>query len=190
MSSMFTFNDGIPAANNNPSADQPIMLQNNVATLGILAVDHVTFNLPLGGTHKQVTITSKNTPAAPTDPISVLYTANGTASTVAQAFFVNQNATFPVSSICAFGSFVSTAPAVVPTFLTQFNINVAGVARTGTGYTIPLVTNTTTGSGVCAIVTSTSPAFPPVYSFSAGVLTINSAAGFGSTTFNFIILQI
>ena len=51
----FTFNAGIPAANNNPSVDQPVMLQNNIATNGIIAVDHVGFNISNGGEHNKVT---------------------------------------------------------------------------------------------------------------------------------------
>lgn len=58
----FTFNDAIPAAPNNPSADQPDMLQNNISTNAILDVDHITFNTANGGKHKYVRIP---TPVAP-----------------------------------------------------------------------------------------------------------------------------
>lgn len=51
----FPFNTTIPAANNNPSDDQPIMQQNNVSSYGILNVDHVTYGLTNAGTHKFVT---------------------------------------------------------------------------------------------------------------------------------------
>jgi hypothetical protein len=51
----FPFNTGIPAANNNPSADQPIMQLNNVSSYGILDVDHVTYGIVNAGTHKSVT---------------------------------------------------------------------------------------------------------------------------------------
>jgi hypothetical protein len=51
----FPFNMGIPAANNNPSADQPIMQQNNVSSYGILGVDHVTYGIVNAGTHTSVT---------------------------------------------------------------------------------------------------------------------------------------
>lgn len=50
----FTFNSLIPAANNNPSADQPDMLTNNVSTRGIIAVDHFGFDVANGGRHLQV----------------------------------------------------------------------------------------------------------------------------------------
>lgn len=52
---LFMFNSSVPAAANNPSNDQSPMLQDNQSTLGILGVDHITFNLNNGGQHKQVT---------------------------------------------------------------------------------------------------------------------------------------
>lgn len=121
---MFVFNDGIPAAANNPSVDQPDMLTNNQSTEGILAVDHVTFNSvgpagggnpgASGGQHLQVTFNGKNVPVGlPTDPISTLYANNviatatntASASTVSALFYRNQNGTLPVSMIKAFGLF-------------------------------------------------------------------------------------
>lgn len=47
----FTFYPNIPNAPNDPEDDQPLMLQNNVATNGIIAVDHVGFNAGNGGYH-------------------------------------------------------------------------------------------------------------------------------------------
>lgn len=114
----FTFNTAVPAANNNPSVDQPDMLVNNQSTDGIINVDHISFNAMNGGQHKQVTFNNKNVPAAQTDPQSVLYTTNviaaafntASASTVAEMFFRNQNAgggnnSLPISMIKAFGAF-------------------------------------------------------------------------------------
>lgn len=54
----FSFNDAIPATNNNPSVDQPDMLTNNISTQGILGIDHYSFNDNDGGWHKQVTLPS------------------------------------------------------------------------------------------------------------------------------------
>lgn len=59
---LFPFDTTIPAANNDPSADQPIMLQNNISTAGIIAVDHIGFGVANGGTHKQVTLTNEPAP--------------------------------------------------------------------------------------------------------------------------------
>jgi len=52
--SLFPFNTGIPASGDNPSVDQPGMLQNNVSTNGIIGVDHNTFNNNLGGYHTDI----------------------------------------------------------------------------------------------------------------------------------------
>jgi len=52
--SLFPFNTGIPASGDNPSVDQPLMLQNNVSTNAILAVDHNTFNVNQGGYHQDI----------------------------------------------------------------------------------------------------------------------------------------
>ena len=49
----FVFDDTIPASNNNPSQDQPDMLANNVAALGIMNVDHIGYNQTNGGLHRQ-----------------------------------------------------------------------------------------------------------------------------------------
>lgn len=49
----FTFFPNIPNAPNDPADDQPDMLQNNVATNALIAIDHVGFNNPVpnGGYH-------------------------------------------------------------------------------------------------------------------------------------------
>lgn len=47
----YAFNDGVPASGDNPSADQPEMLKNNISTAGLIGVDHVGFNLSDGGYH-------------------------------------------------------------------------------------------------------------------------------------------
>lgn len=69
----WTFNSGIPAANNDPSVDQPGMLNNNISTIGILGTDHVTFNSngPVGppngggGQHLQISFNGNNVPSVP-----------------------------------------------------------------------------------------------------------------------------
>lgn len=49
---LFTFNTGIPASGNNPSADQPEMLINNISADGFAGTDHYGYNTGLGGYHK------------------------------------------------------------------------------------------------------------------------------------------
>jgi hypothetical protein len=64
--SLFTFNTSIPAAQNNPSADQSPMLQNNLSTEMLIGVDHVTFNAMGGGEHTAITFNQPPDPYVPT----------------------------------------------------------------------------------------------------------------------------
>ena len=77
-----SYNLNIPNGPDNPSTDQPNMKTNTNSISSFVAVDHVGFNSSSGGTHLQTTYSSKNTPAAQTDPQSVQYTASGVASSV------------------------------------------------------------------------------------------------------------
>lgn len=61
----FTFDTTVPAANNAPKNDQPIMQINNASTAGLIAVDHVGFNFPDGGYHKIIHQTPQS------DPVSI-----------------------------------------------------------------------------------------------------------------------
>jgi hypothetical protein len=77
----FSYNDAVPAANNNPSVDQPDMQINTLSTDQILAIDHISFNTNNGGQHKQITFNIDNAsgfPYIPTIPTSppVLFTQN------------------------------------------------------------------------------------------------------------------
>jgi hypothetical protein len=58
----FTYNLNIPAANNNPSADQPNMKTNTNSINSILNVDHFPFAAGNAGRHKQVTLTNEAAP--------------------------------------------------------------------------------------------------------------------------------
>lgn len=60
----FTFTTSIPAANNAPASDQPLMLTNNVSTSSILNIDHYSFNNNSGGLHKQVTLPVESIPSS------------------------------------------------------------------------------------------------------------------------------
>jgi hypothetical protein len=182
----FIYDETIPAANNNPSSDQPVMQANALAITQLIAVDHVTFNSADSGKHEQVTFVDKNTPAAQTDPQSVLYTANGVANTKADLKFVNQNATFPLNSLRAFGLFslLNGTPPTITTIGTQsFNIaSASGINLTGSiaRFTVTLSANVTTGNDVGIVLsksftdsTSSVNYFGQLYSFAAGVLTFD-----------------
>ncbi len=153
----FTYNV-VPISSDNPSADQPLMLQNTNSNISWAAVDHVGFNSggsggagSSGGQHLQVAFNSKNTPAAPVDPISVLFTANGTSSTVAQLKFVNSNVTFPLNALVAYG--VGTSAGITQ----SFNINAGAFVKLGVGqYQITLTPNATTGTTFGVNVTAVS----------------------------------
>lgn len=86
----FTFNSNIPAASNNPSSDQPLMLTNNQSTEGIIGIDHVTFNTLGGGQHLQVTFNGNNVPIPPVVP-PILFT--NTIAGLPQLFFYSGDAT-------------------------------------------------------------------------------------------------
>lgn len=143
--SSFTFYPNIPNAPDNPSFDQPLMQINSQSTNGLIGVDHVTFNqfnpsnTPQspgqgGGQHIQVTFNSKNVPVGtPTDPLSILYTNSGVASTVADMYFKNQNSIFPISAVRAFGIINGTSGVTDPN---QF-INLTSSGGAGT-YSITL----------------------------------------------------
>lgn len=86
----FIFNDGIPAAGNNPSNDQPIMLSNNVANAAIWEVDHIGFNTNGGGLHEQVTFLANQTaPGLPSGSVAALYSNlnNGIFGNLSSLFF-------------------------------------------------------------------------------------------------------
>ncbi len=196
--SSFTYNRDIPDAPNNPSNDQPKMKINTNATDDLIAVDHVSFNTSPGGTHKQVTISSKNAAGAQTDPQSVVYTGSGTASTVSQLFYRTQNATLQLSAIRAW-ALVDGATGLV---IGSQSRNVSGVVRNSAGnYTVTLTANAVSSANFTVLVSYQNP-FPspnttrsPIYSIT-GVGTFNlyfttsSAATADVTNFSFQVLQI
>lgn len=152
------YNLGIPDPTHNPSNDVSNMQSNNDAISTIWTQDHTGFNtssssVPLSGLHKQVTLTTKNTPGAQTDPSSVVYTANGVASSVAQLFFVNQNATYHLSPVRAWASFVGTG--ALGLIATTQKSNVVSINHNATGsYIITLTANAVSGTTYGVIVST------------------------------------
>lgn len=127
----FTFNNAIPSANNDPSADQPDMLINNQSNLSIWAVDHRTFNVANGGTHLQVSMADQAAPAIPGGLTSVLFSNLQGGQSV--PFWKNALATYniaiytgaispiatgytrlPGGIIMQWGQIVSTSTAITP----------------------------------------------------------------------------
>jgi len=183
--SSFTFNPNIPAAANNPSNDQPDMLQNNMSTNSLLAVDHVSFNTNNGGQHLQVTLpaTTYVVPGAQTGNASVIYPNEGETVTAAQLYYVNSQATIQLSAIRAW-AFCDSAGAI------QNNqaVNIASIVHAGTGiFNVTLTTNAVSSAQFAIIVSSAQYAFnattrPPV--------STSTITGTGTFTLNFFTLNL
>lgn len=187
----FAYNSSIPATNNNPSSDQPIMQTNAAAIENFVNVDHVDFNNSNCGKHLQVTINSKNLPIAQTDPQSVIYTGNGIASTVSQLFYVNQLATFPLSTLRAYANF--TVSGTTMTATNFFNVNVGaitGVHIPGTVvFTIPLLSGATSSNDVGIMFTATPfSANLGSWSIAGNVITFNPTFTSASAGFTVVML--
>jgi len=162
----YSYNTSVPATNNNPSTDQPDMLTNTQSINSIIGVDHVSFNTASGGTHQQVTFSSKNTPAAQTDPQSVLYTASGTGSSNALLSFRNAAQIFPISIIKAYARFTFAAPSTV-TIQQSFNIS----SITCASATSPFVINFTTAMATSNYGVFLTPSFGSGSGFIISALT-------------------
>jgi len=191
----FTYNNAIPAANNNPSVDQPDMLINGQSIESLIAVDHISFNTANGGTHKQVSFNNIAAPGAQTNPASILYTVAGTASTNSDMRFRNQNGIFPVNLIRAFALVDGPAGGVVA----SQSINIVSATRNSAGnYTIVMDPNTvgstnyfvvgsaTRGLGNIALTFN----YSIVNATTFNVFTQFNAAGLDPTTFGFVVIQI
>jgi len=90
------YNLNIPAANNNPSQDQPKMQTNTNAINTLISLDHFTFADSQAGRHKQVTLTNEAAPGL-NGGNGVLF-ANLTAGQ-SQPFWQNAVGTFQIPVI-------------------------------------------------------------------------------------------
>ncbi len=136
----FTYFPNLPNAPDYPGDDQPGMQTNAASTNSILAVDHVSFNVSSGGTHKQVTFSSNNE-AAVTASVPVLFTntqdgaGNALPGGIAQLFMYtgtaaqskNQYNSLSTGSVLLFGGiilkwgyFTTVAGAATVTFANAF----------------------------------------------------------------------
>lgn len=192
----FSFNTGIPAANNNPSADQPIMQTNNASTKSILAVDHVTFGTAPAtvgssdGQHLQVTFNGKNAAGAQVDPLSALYTGSGTASTNADLFFRNASGIFRPNMIKAAGVF--TTVAVTGAVALDMGVNISSISyNSGTqAVTVNLTAGAVNGTTVIVFINGGSGPTPG-WTFAANTLTLAIVTPASSgRKMSFAILQV
>lgn len=187
---MVTYNRDIPDAPNNPSNDQPKMRQNTNATYDILNVDHITFNETNGGYHKQVNFQLKTSHATPTDPQSVLYTADGVANTVSELYFSNQNGVYNASSLKAFGLFSTQNTNGAVPITTSVNVSSITASANGQTNTIALSAGTVVGTTVMVVATLSNGGSVS-WSYALNTLTLSISAGStGGQLLSFFVYQI
>jgi len=70
---IYNYNLGIPATNNDPSQDQPNMRINNDSIYNLVGVDHINFGNANNGKHKQVQLQTGNIPPGLINGFETLY---------------------------------------------------------------------------------------------------------------------
>lgn len=190
-----TYNLDIPDGPNNPSDDQPLMKVNTNAVNTILNVDHIGFNDNDGGLHQQVTFNDKNAAGAQTDPESVLYTGSGTASSVSQLLYRNQNGIFQISAIRAWG-YVNGATGAI---INSQSYNVSSVVRNSAGYySITLTANSVSSADfavfACCTRSAANAGLTPNYTITGATTfdlrTLLASSAVDCSSFTFAVIQI
>jgi hypothetical protein len=193
----FSYNNAVPATNNNPSDDQPDMLINTESIEDILAVDHISFNTAGGGQHLQsrynATPTYIAAPGAQSGNNSIAYTQAGTASTAAQYLFKNSNVAVQLSAIRAWATCDSTGA-----FLGSQRVNVTSVSLFSTGvYNVVLATNAVSSNQFAVLIAASSNGTPGMKYLITGVgtfqlqfFTTQVANPLNPTSFSFQVMQI
>ncbi len=192
------YNNNIPDAPNDPSADQPKMRTNTNSTDAIIAIDHYTFADAPAGQHKQVVLAGKNAQGAQTDPSSAVYSASGTASSVSNLIYRNQNGVFPLNCVRAWGLVTG---GVGPAVVASQSVNVSAVARSAVGkYTVTLTANAVSTANfaviACSTLTTSSVGTQVGYvltgigTFELNFVTLSGNAFVDPTQFSFMVLQI
>lgn len=166
--STFPYFPTIPNPPDDPADDVSLMQTNSGSISGLVAIDHVGFNVAGGGLHKQVTFNSNNPPSSPTTP-PILFTnvqdgaGNALPGNLAQLFF------YTGSNVASKNQYVSLAngSTMLPGGLILKWGN-AGWADTSASQAITF-----------------SPAFPNNF-FAAAILpnTTTPTQGVGSVSFN------
>jgi hypothetical protein len=195
--SFFTYYNDIPAANNNPSDDQPKMANNTNAIDSILAEDHYSFESAQvkDGQHKFMRLPFTASPGAQTDPASILYTSTGPVTTKSELTYQNQNGIFAASAVKAFCSFVTVVgiTAVTPTVKSNISSITSTNSLTARSYSIVLNAGTLTTDNAVVICSINSSSRTVTYSLSAGTLSLTVSTGSGVDTgliVNVLILQV
>ena len=183
----------IPAANNDPADDQPLMQINNANIAGYLGIDHVAPGALGDGFHQHVTYYNKFPPVAPIiGQVAIGYTNVGIANAaVPENFYTNASGTFPLSCVKAFGSFDTQAPGAVP-LINGYNIT-SITGTTATHYDVVTTAGAISGNNVVIFATcsTTATGILTGYAFVNPTLGINVAlATPNGRRINFAILQI
>ena len=146
----YPINITIPATNDDPADDQPLMQGNFQNINSLFMVDHVEGGTPGNGQHEQVTYFQKNGPFAPAGQSSVAFTAAGTDDpTNPQHFWQNAVGIFPLSAIRAFVIYSITSGGTV-SIKNKFNI--VSVTTSSHITTITLTPNCTSSADYCIFV--------------------------------------
>lgn len=167
----------IPAANNNPSADQPKMQTNFNNINGYVSVDHVAPGVSGNGFHKFVTYNAFAAPGAIVDPVAVTYTAAGQANTAhAQEYFKNSQGVFPTSAIRAVAAFttLSAAGNIVPSNYSNINNPIVSTGTNGRTLTITLSSATIVNSDNIAVFVNSSDFMNYSWTFTNPTLVITA----------------
>lgn len=152
----FSYVQGIPAANNNPSSDQPNMLTNTNSIYGLINVDHITFGMANGGYHNVIHFNNQGTSDPPlVSGFGQLYTK--TISGDQELFYESGNGV-----IVQMTANVSILPRAAVSFqgrssngacTINYQSNVASVTRTGQGfYTIAYTTALSSANYYCSLI--------------------------------------
>lgn len=128
------YNLNIPAANNNPSQDQPKMQTNTNAINTLLSLDHFTFADGQAGRHKQVTLTNEAAPGL-NGGNGVLY-ANAV-SAQSQPFWQNSIGSFQIPIINA-QSIVANGYRNLSGLIMQWGSTTAVSSSSGNTITFPI----------------------------------------------------
>lgn len=191
------YTENIPAANNDPSDDQPNMLQNTNAINTWNNVDHIGFEDNDGGLHKFVRLNAKNDPGAQSGNQGAIFSQSGSVDTNALLVFRNPTADFPISPIRAMVLFTTQLTTdgnttYAPT--QEFNINGDIEEVRGGGIstmTIELDAGIVTGNDIIVQITGNNSAANDFsYIFTNPDLNIFTAALTGNVIYSVIVYQV
>lgn len=190
----FSYDELIPASANDPSDDQPIMQVNAASIKSIWAVDHETFDATEAGSHKRVFLTSKASPNSPVGNQSLIYSADGGATTSAQLLFRNPDCDILASATRAFARVTLTYSGSNVSGATILNgYNVVGFDSGGVReVTLSLTPDCVTGTNAAVIVSNSAATTPSA--FFSGVMSAQDkvtirASALTPTQLSFMILQ-